>query len=67
MELSKNERTVLKAYLQSTDSGRWTSQDICDELSNIITLRPDDVTDYMLEQGHTLERRDDRLVWVISK
>lgn len=67
MAIGKNERTVLKAYLQSTDSGRWTSQDICDDLSNIITLRPDDVTDYMLEQGHTLERRDDRLVWVISK
>ena len=67
MAIDKNERTVLKAYLQSTDSGRWTSQDICDDLSNIITLRPDDVTDYMLEQGHTLERRDDRLVWVISK
>lgn len=67
MELGKNERTVLKAYLQSTDSGRWTSQDICDDLSNIITLRPDDVTAYMLEQGHTLQRRDDRLVWVINK
>ena len=67
MELGKNERTVLKAYLQSTDSGRWTSQDICDDLSNIITLRPDEVTAYMLEQGHTLERRDDRLVWVINK
>ncbi len=67
MELGKNERTVLKAYLQSTDSGRWTSQDICDDLSNIITLRPDEVTAYMLEQGHTLQRRDDRLVWVINK
>ena len=67
MAIGKNERTVLKAYLQSTDSGRWTSQDICDDLSNIITLRPDEVTAYMLEQGHTLERRDDRLVWVISK
>ena len=67
MELGKNERTVLNAYLQSTDSGRWTSQDICDDLQNIITLRPDEVTAYMLEQGHTLERRDDRLVWVINK
>jgi len=67
MELGKNERTVLKAYLQSTDSGRWTSQDICDDLSNTITLRPDEVTAYMLEQGHTLQRRDDRLVWVINK
>lgn len=67
MAIGKNERTVLKAYLQSTDSGRWTSQDICDDLSNIITLRPDEVTAYMLEQGHTLQRRDDRLVWMINK
>lgn len=67
MPLTKTEKTVLRAYIQSTDSGRFTSQDICDDLRNIISLSPDAVTEHMLAEGHHLERRDDRLVWMIKK
>lgn len=67
MKPTKTEATVLKAYIQSADSGRFTSQDICDDLRNIISLSPDAVTEYMLAEGHHLERRDDRLVWVMKK
>ena len=67
MPLTNTEKTVLKAYIHSTDSGRFTSQDICDNLRNIISLSPDAVTEYMLAEGHHLERRDDRLVWMIKK
>lgn len=67
MKPTKTEATVLKAYIQSADSGRFTSQDICDNLKSIITLSADVVTAHMLDEGHHLERRDDRLVWMIKK
>ena len=62
--MTKIEKKVLDAYLQEADSGRFTSQDICDNLQPTITLTPDTVTEHMLENGFRLERRDDRLVWV---
>lgn len=62
--MTKIEKKVLDAYLQEADSGRFTSQDICDNLQPTITLTPDTVTEHMLEEGFRLERRDDRLVWV---
>ena len=56
---------VLDAYfLRQTDSGRWTSQDICDNVRDTIQLEPDTVTQYMLAHGYRMEREDDRLVWV---
>lgn len=62
--MTKIEKKVLDAYLQEADNGRFTSQDICDNLQPTITLTPDTVTEHMLENGFRLERRDDRLVWV---
>lgn len=62
--MTKIEKKVLEAYLQQEDSGRFTSQDICDNLQPTITLTPDTVTEHMLEKGYRLVRRDDRLVWV---
>lgn len=56
---------VLDAYfLRQEDSGRWTSQDICDNVRDTIALTPDEVTQYMLNHRYHLERQDDRLVWV---
>ena len=56
---------VLDAYLQDeTDSGRFTSQDICDNVRETVSLTPDEVTLYMAAHGYSLHRRDDRLVWV---
>lgn len=55
---------VLDAYLNDdTDMGRFTSQDICDNLRETITLTPDEVTQYMATHGYSLDRKDDRLVW----
>lgn len=62
--LTKEERTVLAAFLQDTDSGRFTSQDIADQLTDTISLSPNAITRYMLEKGWSLRRVDDRLVWV---
>ena len=62
--MTKIEKKVLDAYLQEADSGRFTSQDICDNLQPTITLTPDTVTEHMLGKDYRLERRDDRLVWV---
>lgn len=56
---------VLDAYLRDeTDMGRFTSQDICDNLRETISLTPDEVTAYMATHGYSLDRRDDLLVWV---
>lgn len=62
--LTKEERVVLDAFLQETDSGRFTSQDMADQLRDTISLSPNDITRYMLEKGWSLRRVDDRLVWV---
>ena len=57
---------VLDAYLnEETDMGRFTSQDICDNVRETVTLTPDEVTQYMVAHGYSLARQFDRLVWVI--
>lgn len=56
---------VLDAYLEEdTDMGRFTSQDICDNVRETVSLTPDEVTEYMVSHGYSLERQFDRLVWV---
>lgn len=66
MEEIEIKTSVLDAYvdLASGDSGRFTSQDICDNLRETVSLTPDEVTAYMISRGYVLSRRDDRLVWV---
>lgn len=55
---------VLDAYLdEGTDVNRFTSQDICDNLRDTISLTPSEVTDYMIEHGYSLTRQLDSLVW----
>lgn len=59
---------LLDAYFEGrTDSHRWTSQDIVDNLREMGLLTRAQVTDYMLRHDYKLEREDDRLVWVINK
>ena len=66
MEENDIKTVVLDAYFsEETDSGRFTSQDICDNLRETIALSPSEVTAYMIERGYTLQRQDDRLVWVV--
>ena len=56
---------ALDAWLdEETDSGRFTSQDICDLLRETVSLAPDEVTQYMVSHGYSLDRQFDRLVWV---
>lgn len=54
---------ILDQYLQVGDAGRWTSQDICDNLRDMISLTPDEVTEYLTKKGLKMKRLDDRLVW----
>lgn len=56
---------VLDAYLNDeTDMGRFTSQDICDNVRETVSLTPDEVTAYMIAHGYSLDRQFARLVWV---
>jgi len=57
---------ILEQYLQVGDAGKWTSQDICDNLRDMISLTPDEVTEYLTKKGKRMERVDDRLVWVFD-
>lgn len=57
---------ILEQYLQVGDAGRWTSQDICDNLRDMISLTPDEVTEFLNKKGMRLERVDDRLVWAFD-
>ena len=57
-------KEVLDAFIGDEDSGRWTSQEIADNLSETMPVDPRTVTEYMLEHGWLLRRADDRLVWV---
>lgn len=58
-------KMVLDAYFdETTDSGRFTSQDVCDNLRETLSLTPYEVTAYLAEHGWSLERQFDRLVWV---
>ena len=57
--------SVLSVYFNGRkDSGRFTSQDICDNLRDTATLTPDEVTQWMMGHGYVLVREDDRLVWM---
>lgn len=47
----------------NTDSGRYTSMDICDLLSDTYYALPTEVTECLMEQGWSIAKRDDRLVW----
>ena len=60
-------KSVLDAYFDGeTDSGRFTSQDVCDNLRETLRRDPDEVTEYLLGEGWSLSRQFDRLVWVKS-
>lgn len=59
----KIKENILEQYLQVADAGRWTSQDICDNLRDMISLTPDEVTEYLTKKGLKMKRLDDRLVW----
>jgi len=55
---------ILQAYFDSRkDSGRFSSQDVCDNLSDIASFTPDEVTEFLLSAGWQLVRKDDSLVW----
>lgn len=57
-------KMVLDAYFMAQDCGRFTSQDICDNLRDTASFTPDEVTKFLMGQGYVLQRDDDRLVWV---
>ena len=57
-------KSVLNVYFQERkDMGRFTSQDICDNVRDMVSLTPDEVTEYLMQRGYILQRQDDRLVW----
>lgn len=57
-------KSVLNVYFQDRkDMGRFTSQDICDNVREMVSLTPDEVTEYLMQRGYILQRQDDRLVW----
>ena len=59
-------KIVLSVYFHDRkDSGRFTSQDICDNLRDTATFTPDEVTAFLMANGYVLQREDDRLVWVV--
>ena len=57
-------KELLEAYLQDNDRGRFTSQDIVDNLRSMAPFEVEEVTEFMMACGWKLERDDDRLVWV---
>lgn len=60
----EQKNTILEAYFNGrTDSGRFTSQDVVDNLSDIATFSLDEVAEYLLSHGWSLVRKDDSLVW----
>lgn len=64
--MDKNEilKNLLAVLLNpNTDSGRYTSMDICDLLSDTYYALPTEVTVCLMEQGWVLAKQDDRLVW----
>jgi hypothetical protein len=64
MKAKERVKVILDAYFnEQTDFCRFTSQDVCDNLRDIAELTPDQVTDYLLDRGWQLVRKDDRLVW----
>ena len=64
--MDKWKESVLTVYFHDRkDSGRFTSQDICDNLRSTASFSPDEVTQFLMAHGYVLERDDDRLVWVV--
>lgn len=59
-------KMVLDSYFMAQDCGRFTSQEICDNLRDTVSLEPDEVTQYMFANGYVLARMEDRLVWTDS-
>ncbi len=57
------QKNILRAFVQASDNERWSSQDICDLLQDTITLTPDEVTEFMMENGWVPWRKDDGIVW----
>lgn len=55
---------ILGSYMQRQDSGRFTSQDICDNLRGMATFKVDEVSEWLYGHGWQLARDDDRMVWV---
>ena len=63
--LTRNEMVeqVLDAYFEWTvDHGRWTTQDIIDNLRDTLELDKKEVFQYMSSKGWCLKRVDERLV-----
>lgn len=64
--MDKWKESVLVVYFHDRkDSGRFTSQDICDNLRDTASFTPDEVTEFLMTRGYVLQRDDDRLVWVV--
>lgn len=53
-------------FSENTESGRWTSTDIVRNLAETVKVTKSQVYKYMTRHGYSLEREDDRLVWVIE-
>ena len=55
---------VMDAYFKdSDDSGRWTSQEIHENLMETLRIPITFINEYMISHGYHLVREDDRLVW----
>lgn len=63
MERSEIVKKVLTAYVDNNVAGRFSSQDICDNVRDICEVTPQEVTEHMLNNGWHLMKRDERLVW----
>jgi len=63
MERSEIVKKVLTAYVDNNIAGRFSSQDICDNVRDICEVTPQEVTEHMLNNGWHLMKRDERLVW----
>ena len=63
MERSGIVKKVLTAYVDNNIAGRFSSQDICDNVRDICEVTPQEVTEHMLNNGWHLMKRDERLVW----
>lgn len=66
MEENSYKAKMLDAYLLSrTDHVRLSSQDICDNLRDMVSLTPDEVTEYLTERGCKVEYDEERMVWIL--
>ena len=64
MERSEIVNEVLDTFVEESMAGRFSSQDICDNVRDICEVTLDEVNEYMLNNGWHLMKRDERLVWV---